>query len=56
MKKNARFFASALAFLALLGAVLVPIQSVMARKSLDGPWDMTNKVGGFYNEKENQLR
>lgn len=55
MKKNARFFASALAFLALLGAVLVPIQSVMARKSLDGPWDMTNKVGGFYNEKENQF-
>lgn len=55
MKKNIRFFASALAFLLLLGAALIPISGVLARKSLEGPWDMTNKVGGFYNEEEDQF-
>ena len=55
MKKNVRFLISALTFLILLGAVLIPIQGVLARKSLNGPWDMTNKIGGFYNEEENQF-
>lgn len=55
MKKNVRFFVSALAFILLLWAVLVPVQRVLARKSLEGPWDMTNKIGGFYNEQENQF-
>jgi len=55
MNKTTRFFCSALAFLLLLGLILVPIQHIFARKSLGGPWDMTNKIGGFYNEEENQF-
>jgi len=55
MKKTTRFFCSALAFLLLLGLILVPIQHIFARKSLGGPWDMTNKIGGFYNEEEEQF-
>ena len=55
MKRNIRFFCSALAFLTLLLLILTPIQRILARKSLSGAWDMTNKVGGFYNEAENQF-
>lgn len=42
-------------FLLLLGLVLWPVQRVMARKSLSGAWDMTNKVAGFYNEEKDQF-
>ena len=45
MKEKIRFLSSGLVFLALLGLILVPLQQVLARKSLTGPWDMTNKVG-----------
>ena len=55
MKKTTRFLCSALAFLVLLGLLLVPLQRILARKSLSGAWDMTNKIGGFYNEPENEF-
>lgn len=56
MKDQLKFLYKSLIFLALLGLILYPVQKVMARKSLSGPWDMTNKVGGFYNEEENQFQ
>lgn len=56
MKEKLKFFYKTLTFLVLLGLILVPVQKVMARKSLEGAWDMTNKVGGFYNEEENQFQ
>ena len=52
MKDTQKFFVKTVAFLVLLGLILYPVQKVMARKSLDRPWDMTNKVGGFYNEED----
>ena len=53
--KKTKFFCSALAFLALLLLALAPLQNLLARKSLAGPWDMTNKIAGFYNEGEDQF-
>ena len=53
--KKTKFFVSALAFLVLLTLILIPIQNILARKSLAGAWDMTNKIGGFYNEEEDQF-
>lgn len=53
--KKTKFFCSALAFLVLLALILTPLQRVLARKSLSGAWDMTNKIGGFYNEEEDQF-
>ena len=55
MNKTAKFFCSVLAFLLLLGLILVPLQRVLARKSLSGAWDMTNKIAGFYNEEPGQF-
>lgn len=55
MKDKLKFFYKTLAFLVLLGVILYPVQRVMARKSLEGAWDMTNKVAGFYNEEEDQF-
>lgn len=56
MRDKLKFFYKTLTFLVLLGLILIPVQRVMARKSLSGAWDMTNKVGGFYNEEENQFQ
>ena len=56
MKEKIRFLSSGLVFLVLLGLILAPLQQVLARKSLAAPWDMTNKVGGFYNEEEDQFQ
>lgn len=55
MKDKLKFFYKTLVFLVLLGLILYPVQRVMARKSLEGAWDMTNKVAGFYNEAEDQF-
>ena len=55
MGDKLKFFVKTVLFLALLGLCLVPVSRVMARKSLEGAWDMTNKVGGFYNEEEDQF-
>lgn len=53
--KNLRFFASAAAFLLLLGLVLVPLKGLLERKSLAQPWDTTTKISGFFNEAEDQF-
>lgn len=53
--KNVRFFCSALAFLALLTLILIPLSRLLARKSLALPWDTTTKISGFYNEERDQF-
>ena len=55
MGDKLKFFMKTVLFLALLGLCLAPVSRIMARKSLEGAWDMTNKVGGFYNEEEDQF-
>ena len=55
MKKTIRFFLSAVIFLVILSFLLAPLQQLFVRKSLEGVWDMTNKVGGFYNEPEQEF-
>lgn len=55
MGDKLKFFCKTGLFLLLLGLILYPVQRVMARKSLSGAWDMTNKVAGFYNEQEDQF-
>ena len=55
MKDKLKFFLKTLVFLVLLGLILYPVQRVMDRKSLEGAWDMTNKVAGFCNEEEDQF-
>ena len=55
MGDKLKFFCKTVVFLLLLALILVPVQRVMARKSLSGTWDMTNKVAGFYNEEEDQF-
>ena len=55
MNDKLKFLGKTLIFLVLLGLCLLPLNRVLERKSLAPPWDMTNKVSGFYNEKENQF-
>ena len=55
MKKKLIFFVQAICFLAILAAVFSPLRQLMARKSLVGVWNMTEKVGGFYNEPQNEF-
>lgn len=55
MKKKLMFFVQAVVFLAVLAAVFSPLQQLMARKSLEGVWNMTEKIGGFYNEPEDEF-
>lgn len=55
MGDKLKFFCKTVLFLLLLGLILYPVQKVLARKSLSGAWDMTNKVAGFYNEEEEQF-
>ena len=55
MGDKLKFFRKTVLFLLLLGLILWPVQRVMARKSLSGAWDMTNKIAGFYNEEEDQF-
>ena len=55
MGDKLKFFCKTVLFLLLLGLILYPVQKVLARKSLSGAWDMTNKIAGFYNEEEDQF-
>lgn len=55
MKKNRSFLIRAILFLTLLTLILAPLQTVFARKSLTEPFDMTNKIGGFFNETEDEF-
>lgn len=52
MGDKLKFLCRSVLFLLLLGLILYPVQKVMARKSLSGPWDMTNKIAGFCNEED----
>lgn len=55
MSKNKRFALQAVAFCLIFAALFFPVQEVLVRKSLAQPWDMTNKISGFYNEPENEF-
>lgn len=55
MGNKLKNFCKAVLFLLLLGLVLHTVQKTLARKSLSGTWDMTNKVAGFFNEEEDQF-
>jgi len=55
MKQKLGFFGKAVIFLVLFALIMAPIQTLLSRKSLEKPWDMTNKIGGFYNEPENEF-
>lgn len=55
MTSNRRFFLSAAAFCLIFLLTVGPVTWVFARKSLNGPWDMSNKIGGFYNEPRGEL-
>lgn len=41
-----------LLFCAILCLALARANQICIRKSLEPPWDMSNKIGGFYNEKD----
>ena len=55
MTSNRRFFLSAAAFCLIFLLTVGPVTWVFARKSLNGPWDMSNKIGGFYNEPRGEF-
>lgn len=50
MSTAAKRALSVLLFLLLLAVLLGFLNRVFIRKSLTPPWDMTNKISGFYNE------
>ncbi len=54
-RKNIVFFVRMAAFLVIFGLLFAPLKELVCRKSLTGTWDMTNKVGGFYNEPEGEF-
>ncbi len=55
MKTKIGFFIRAAAFLVVFGLLFTPLKELVCRKSLTGAWDMTNKIGGFYNEPEDEF-
>lgn len=55
MTSTKKFLLSGLALLLILVLTAAPITWLFARKSLDPPWDMTNKIGGFYNEPRGEF-
>lgn len=55
MKKTLIFFLRAVIFLVILALLLHSVQDLLSRKSLEGAWSMTEKIGGFYNEPENEF-
>lgn len=50
--KRLRNFIWFLIFVCVLGASLSFANRILMRKSLDKPWDMGNKIGGYFNEKK----
>lgn len=42
-------------FILVFAILLQKVSYILQRKSFKKPWDMTNKIGGFYNEQENSL-
>lgn len=55
MSRTAKQILSVLLFAALVLALLFLCDRIFLRKSLLGAWDMTNKIGGFYNEPEDEF-
>ena len=55
MSKTKKFLLQGLLFCVIFVLTFFPIQGVFARKSLEKPWDMTNKISGFYHEPENEF-
>ncbi|MGM9612064.1 MAG: hypothetical protein ACI3XZ_01025 [Butyricicoccus sp.] len=55
MSRNKKFVLQAVAFCLIFAFTFFPIQDVFARKSLEKPWDITNKISGFYNEPEDEF-
>lgn len=55
MTANKKFFLSVFVFALIFLLTVGPIAWLFARKSLEGPWDMTEKIGGFYNEPEREF-
>ena len=55
MSSTKKFLLSGLALFLLLALTAGPVTWIFARKSLEGPWDMTNKIGGFYNEPRGEF-
>lgn len=51
MKKFLKILKSII-FIAILIFGIIELNNIFIRKSLTRPWDMGNKIGGFYNEKE----
>ena len=54
-KENKTAILRGLAFLLVFLVLFAGVNHVMRRKSLVGPWNMTTKVAGFYNEPENEF-
>ncbi len=52
MKKKVYSGLKILLFGLFLVGILVQVNQIVIRKSLDKPWDMSNKIGGFYNSQE----
>ncbi|MCD8005042.1 MAG: hypothetical protein LUE91_05255 [Oscillospiraceae bacterium] len=55
MRHKTRFFISAVCFLAVFALLFFPLKELLARKTLTAPFDMTNKISGFYNEPEDEF-
>lgn len=55
MSKNKKFLLKAAAFCLIFVLSFFPMQEIFIRKSLAKPWDMTNKISGFYQEPENEF-
>lgn len=55
MRRNKTFFLQAVAFCLIFLFTFFPIQEIFVRKSLEKPWDMTNKISGFYNEPKDEF-
>lgn len=55
MTANKKFLLSVLLFALIFLLTVGPITWLFARKSLEGPWDMTRKISGFYNEPEGEF-
>ena len=54
-KQNKAAILRGLAFLLVFLVLFAGVDHVMRRKSLVGPWNMTAKVAGFYNEPEDEF-
>ncbi len=54
-KQNKTAILRGIAFLLVFLVLFAGVSHVMRRKSLVGPWNMTTKVAGFYNEPANEF-